>query len=175
MNLKWSLILVLAIGCKPSRNSEHLRLDLSNQSLLIIPDSVYSLRELESLQLGNEFTLYPPLSALANEQDSISNLNRITEISSEVAKLKRLRYLGTCNNDLKSIPKEIVELNQLDTLDLSFNKHLNIKASFETLKLMSGLKYLNIVETTVDSSTLSQLKKALPNTKIDANLMDIIN
>ena len=150
-----------------------IELNLSNQKLSAVPDSVFSLTNLEYLQLGNTFTLYPPLSALGGDKPSDDSLNKITKISSDIANLQKLRVLGICFNNLQSLPKQIAKLKELDTLDLSFNENLNIATELGTLKEMTWRKYLNIVGTNADTSTIDKLRKALPKTKIDAKFEDL--
>ena len=117
--------------------------------------------------------MYPPLSALGADKGTGHNLNKLTELSSDIQKLRQLRVLGLGFTDLRSLPKEIVKLEKLDTLDISFNENLNIATEFETLKEMSWLEYLNIVATNADSTTIDKLRKALPKTKIEAKLEDL--
>jgi hypothetical protein len=74
---------------------------------------------------------------------------------------------------LRSLPKEIVKLEKLDTLDISFNQNLKIATELKTLKQMQWLKYLNIIATTADEITIDKLRKSLSKTKIDAKLEDI--
>lgn len=169
MRFPFAIIFIL-LSCTSPPNSKITELDLSNQNLSAIPDSVFSLTNLEYLQFGNRFTLYPPLSALGVEKGSGDSLNRITELPKDIEKLDQLRFLGLCFNDMQSLPKEIVKLERLDTLDLSFNEHLSIARALETLGKMPWLRYLNIVATNIDTATLEQLRKALPKTKIDARL-----
>jgi leucine-rich repeat protein SHOC2 len=148
-------------------------LDLSNKSLSAIPDSVFSLRNLKNLELGNSFTMYPPLSALGADRPSGNRLNKIAKIPSDIENLQQLRVFGICFNNLRSLPKEIVKLKELDTLDISFNENLNIATELGTLKEMTWLKYLNIVATNADTATIDKLRRALPKTKIDAKLDDL--
>lgn len=166
------IIFFTLTGCTSLSNSKVTEVDLSNQGLSAIPDSIFSLTQLESLELGNNFTMYPPLSALGADKPEGENLNKIVKIPGSIKVLHRLRFLSMRFNDLKSLPVEISELRALDTLDLSFNEHLNIAAEFETLKEMTWLKYLNIIATNTDTTTVSKLRKKLLHTKIDATLTD---
>jgi Leucine-rich repeat (LRR) protein len=100
-------------------------------------------------------------------------LNKIAKISSDIQNLKKLRVFGICFNNLQSLPKEIVKLKELDTLDISFNENLNIATELGKLKEMTWLKYLNIIATNADTSTIDKLRKALPKTKIEAKLEDL--
>jgi Leucine-rich repeat (LRR) protein len=140
---------------------------------MAIPDSVFSLTQLEYLQLGNNFTLYPPLSAIGADTGSGDSLNKITILPKDIEKLQNLRLLGLCFNDLRGLPKEISKLNKLDTLDISFNKHLRIATELGKLRKMNWLKYLNIIATDVDPTSIDELRKSLPKTKIDAKLEDL--
>lgn len=160
-------------GCASLSNPKVTEVDLSNHGLSAIPDSIFSLTHLESLELGNNFTMYPPLSALGADKPEGETFNKIMKIPGSIKVLHRLRYLSMRFNDLKSLPGEISELRVLDTLDLSFNEHLNIAAEFETLKEMTWLKYLNIIATNTDTTTVSKLRKTLLHTKIDAMPEDL--
>jgi Leucine-rich repeat (LRR) protein len=164
----------LTAACSSGHNSTITKLDLSNQKLTAIPDSVFSLEQLRYLDLGNSFTLYPPLSALGEKNGSGQSMNKITTIPTDIKRLKNLRALRLCFNDLRSLPKEIISLQYLDTLDISFNQHLNIVSELETLKKMQQLKYLNVMATNIDQASIEELRKALPKTKISTKLEDLL-
>jgi Leucine-rich repeat (LRR) protein len=173
MRLPIAIILFIFLSCTFRHNSKTTELDLSNKNLSAIPDSVFSLTYLKYLKLGNSFTIYPPLSALGADKPSGSSLNKISKIPSDIENLQQLRVFGICFNQLQSLPKEIVQLRKLDTLDISFNENLNMATELATLKEMTWLKYLNIVATNADTATIDKLRRALPNTKIDAKLEDL--
>jgi uncharacterized protein YfeS len=169
------IVVFLIAGCKSRKHSAITSLDLSNQNLKTIPDSVFSCENLQYLNLGNSnFTLYPPLSVLAGEGKTGDSLNSIKTISNDIRRLKHLKVLSFCFNDLQSLPSGIAELNQLDTLDLSFNMHLDIANELKILGKMKWLKFLNIVLTKTDSATLVNLHKAIPKTKIYAKPEEMI-
>lgn len=168
-----ALIIILTVGCSSRHNSSTTRLDLSNQKLTAIPDSVFSLEQLTYLELGNSFTIYPPLSAFEKQDGSGDSMNKITTVPKTIKRLKNLRVLGFCFNDLQSLPKEIISLQRLDTLDVSLNRHLNIAGELDVLKKMQQLKYLNVMATTIDQTSIDELRKALPKTKIIAKLEDL--
>jgi Leucine-rich repeat (LRR) protein len=173
MRLTTNIMLFIFLGCTSKHNSNVTELDLSNQNLSIFPDSIFSLTNLEYLQLGNSFTMYPPLSALGADKPSSENLNQIAKIPSDIENLQQLRVLGICFNNLQTLPKEIAKLKKLDTLDISFNENLNIARELETLKEMTWLKYLNILATNADTANIDKLRKALPKTKIVAKIEDL--
>jgi Leucine-rich repeat (LRR) protein len=156
--------IIFIVGCAFHNAPATTRLSLGNRNLTKIPDSVFQLSKLEYLQLGNSFTLYPPLSALG--KDSLPDMNTIRRIPDDINRLTHLRTLGCCFNDLVSLSRTITQLNHLDTLILSFNQHLKIEQELLTLKQMHSLKYLELIETECDQKTLHELRLALPNTKI---------
>jgi Leucine-rich repeat (LRR) protein len=172
MRFPIAVILFIFLSCS-RHNLNITELDLSNQNLLVIPDSVFSLTYLEYLQLGNSFTMYPPLSALGRDNGSGDNLNKINELPNDIDRLRDLRVLGLSYNNLRSLPEEIVKLERLDTLDLSFNKHLSIATASATLRNMPWVKYLNIIATNADTATVDKLRKALPKTTIVAKPEDL--
>ena len=147
-------------------------MDLSNRNLSVIPDSVFSCIDLEYLNVGNSFTLYPPLSALG--QDTMENMNHITEIPEDIGRLQHLRVLNICFNNLKTLPKEITKLKQLDTMDISFNQHLKLANEVPLLKQMHWLKYLSVAGISFDSASIKELRTSLPKTKIVASLEELL-
>jgi len=165
-------ILFSILGCTTQDSSETRTLDLSNANLTAIPDSVFSLIKLEYLNVGNSFTLYPPLSALGT--DSMTDMNQISQIQKEISRLRHLKVLNLRANNLKSLPKEILKLEELDTLDISFNKHFALAAQLITLKKMQWLSYLNVAGTDTDQRSIEELRKSLPQTRIVARLEDMI-
>jgi internalin A len=170
------IVVLLLISCKTRLDSNTTTLNLSNQKLTAIPDSVFSLVKLERLYLGNAYTIYPPLSALGGDSEGPSgrSMNQITQIPEDIDQLKNLRTFDLGANDLRSLPKGMIKLGRLDTLDISFNKHLIVSRELNTLAKMHWLKYLNIAGTHTDPSSIDNLRKALPNTRIVSRLDEII-
>lgn len=116
--------------------------------------------------MGNRFVVYPPLSALGPDTPSGENLNKIASIPSKIENLQKLKVLGIGCNKLQSLPIELSQLKLLDSLDISFNVNLNIKKEMDILQKLTSLKYLNIIATKWDSTSLEKLQKALPTTEI---------
>jgi leucine-rich repeat protein SHOC2 len=167
MPLPRFIILLFIIGCSNAPRSTITELDLSNQKLTAIPDSVFTLTKLKWLELGNAFTLYPPLSALGSDDNTAgNNLNKISTLPKAIKKLQNLQTLGLQFIDLVSLPNELTRLKKLDTLDLAYNKRLSISAVMPTLGKMTWLKYLDIEATTFQKKDVDSLRQLLPNTKI---------
>jgi hypothetical protein len=115
----------------PRRRPEHL--DLRGQGLTAVPDWVWSLRGLQTLNLSE---------------------NRITSVSDELAQLGTLRMLDLGHNELTALPEGLGELVGLsDYLYLSNNRLTNFPAF---LGRLSRLKYLNVTD-----NELSELPDAI--------------
>jgi Leucine-rich repeat (LRR) protein len=172
------LIVLIGFFASISCNSNHSRdktyLDLSNPKLLYVPDSVFNFTRLEYLELGNgNFTIYPPLSALGLSDDSNKDLNRITDIPTQIKALKNLKSLGLCYNNIQTLPSTMTHLKKLDTLNLSLNRNLKISEVYPILVQMKSLRYLNIFGTQADTSIVKSLRASLPNTKVIATIADM--
>jgi Leucine-rich repeat (LRR) protein len=167
------ILLLDGPGCKQQPKSHLTTLDLSNHNLTSIPDSVFALSQLVHLELGNNFTIYPALSAIGGYDARGDRMNKITQVSNDIAKLSRLRSLGLRGNNITFLPKEIAQLEGLDSLDVSFNTNFSLETQLELLKTMNQLKYLNVVGTKFNELNIDELKKALPNTKLASTLMDL--
>lgn len=164
-----TILLLVLLGCEPSLNSSTTSLKLTNKKLTAIPDSVFSMVNLRELRLDNGFVMYPPLSMAPVGDD----LNRIKQIPEKIDRLQHLKILNLSANDLRSLPKGITKLHQLDTLDVSFNIQLNVLNELVKLDKMHWLKYLSIVGTNTDKTTIEQLQKSLPNTKIVTEIEEL--
>jgi Leucine-rich repeat (LRR) protein len=77
-----------------------------------------------------------------------------------------LEYLGLSNCDLHSIPDQIATLDQIRTLDLSYNHFRQFPSG---LAQLSGLKNLILVSTGLPQWSLDSLAKQLPSCNIVLN------
>ena len=111
------------------------QLDLSNNDLTSVPDSISNFSAITNLELSN---------------------NRIDTISPEIGKLKNLRKLDLSNNQLEKLPKEIGELSALYKLDITNNKISTLPKS------LSDLKSLQWLDATQNQLTKKAVLKALP-------------
>lgn len=168
MRLIVILVAIWCVSCTEKYISQTIELDLSNQGLTQVPDSVFTLSLLQYLDLGNYDTTSPPLSAFRDSGPNRDSMNQIRTISSKIANLTKLKTLRVCCNDLQSLPDEISQLKKLETLDISFNQSLVLKNEIEKLSRMQWLKYLNILGTDADEEIIRRIRVLLPNTKIVA-------
>jgi Leucine-rich repeat (LRR) protein len=120
------------------------RLNLRNQPYAEVPMSVFQMPNLVLLNFGNDgLTSVPPeIGDLQNLQSLYLNQNpQLTNLPDTIGNLKNLRILSLYGDGLTSLPTSIVELTNLTILGLSGNP--------------------------IPSTTITQLRKELPNTTID--------
>ncbi len=142
------------------------KLDLSNQGLTSLPDSIGVLTNLESLYLqGNPLEHIPQsiwklnmLQALElhsqgtlvipDEIGEFTNLerldladNQIKALPDAIGKLEKLKYLNLSKNQLKTLPESLGNLSQLNRLHLDNN---SIKELPESLGKLENLEYLGV-------------------------------
>ena len=130
----------------PDLNSlEHL--DMSGNNIMSLPDSLAKLKELKTLRLLNcALVHFPPVISqlirlkelsLAGNQNivllpkSLKSLQELTTLNVSncglitfpkvVSKLKKLKYLLLRNNKIKSLPRRVSNLKELEVLDVSAN------------------------------------------------------
>jgi len=110
-------------------------LDLSDQNLRSLPETVWQLKDLEVLDLRH---------------------NQLDNLPAELAQLRGLRRLDISNNQLRQLPVEIAQLHQLQVLILSHNNLTHIPAGVMHLP---RLQVLNLRHNQLDelSPAISQL------------------
>ena len=100
-------------------------LDLSSSGIKELPQEIYSLNSLQSLNLsGNK-----QLSRLSPEIKNLTNLHTLkigytglTQYPNELWQLNKLNHLDLSGNKHKILPSEIGQLTNLQHLELLFNK-----------------------------------------------------
>ena len=103
------------IGCL--ENLEEL--SLAGNCLKELPEEIYNLKNLKVLSLG----------------DVISGGNNLTSLSKNIGKLTNLEVLKIVwNDDLKELPKEILNLPKLDLVFLSQHSILDSKVGQQLLE-----------------------------------------
>lgn len=104
----------------PKNKDDLLRmknLSLRWNRLTSLPDELFNLQQIETLELNN---------------------NALEYISSKLVKMTNLKHLNLNINDLKLLPKEIIQLKQLEMLNIKNNKHLVLDD--EQISWLIGLK-----------------------------------
>lgn len=116
-------------------------LDLSNQNLQKVPDTVFSKTNLEVLNIS-----YNQLTGAAQ---------------GEIRKLQNLQVLDLSNNSMTGVPAEIGQLENLEVLDLSNNSLTGLPNQLGNLK---NLKVLNISGNNYSEADLNGIIEKLPST-----------
>ena len=164
-------------------------LNLSNNKLVSLPDSLMSLPRLDTLDIsGMNFKFLsknlklPDLRSLSMRGDSLIDLHGIKEYTS-------IENLDLGNNQIKEIPAEIESLKDLKTLDVSRNLLSNLPENISKLKklkflYLSGNKFTSFPEVLLRMPNLEiisfwknqvqiseeekkRIRKCLPNTEIE--------
>lgn len=118
-------------------------LDLSELGLTDLPPQVWSLTNLENLNLfGNELeTLSSEIGNLINLERLTLSGNELSSLPSEIGTLNSLIELSLSNNELNNLPTEIGTLNNLIWLSLNGNKLERLPSEISNL---SNLCYLSL-------------------------------
>ena len=118
-------------------------LNLSNQSLVKVPDTVFNQTELEHLNLSN------------NELEG--------SLPAEVRLLSNLKSLNLSHNNFTGVPAEIGQLANLEVLDLSFNKLTGLPYEFKNL---ANLQKLDLRGNSYSEADLAMIKEKLPKSTV---------
>jgi len=157
------IILTLNSCIQGQKTKREVKVDLSGQHLTEIPESVYHNLEITYLDLGSKnITFYPPLSALID-----SNSNKISFLSEQIGEMSNLKTLILNTNNLTTLPNSITKLINLEVLDLSINKNLDIIRQLDKLKQLPKLKILKIVDVKMTHEEAAIVKSTFrPDIKI---------
>lgn len=120
----------------------HLRtLNLSNNRISTLPSSIRKLKWLESLHMDDCSFKEIPLDLYALTSLHILSIKRndISLLSPKIGELKKLRYLLLSENKLVSLPKEFCNLWKLKVLDLGDNRLLELPARMIELDVLEML------------------------------------
>ncbi len=135
-------------------------LDLSNQELIEIPESIGDLIKIESLNLSR---------------------NSLTKLPKSMGNLQKLKFLNISNNKMNNLPEIIISLKSLTLLNLSNNDKFFSPPS--TIGSLQKGKILDIYRKVEESPSIHKevefvgigvaLKKEGENTKIGKILIDM--
>ncbi len=115
------------------------RVDLSNQGLTVVPESVFKQTSTVTLDLSNN--------------------NLSGSLQGEIRFLNKLTMLDLSNNDFTGIPAEVGQLKELQELDLSNNKLTGLPQEIGNLQ---SLKVLNLSGNAYSETDLALIKAKLP-------------
>jgi len=151
-------------------------LDCSSNRLLEIPESIFSLLKLKTLDFGynhNIKSISDKINKLQHLESLDINGNDIEVLPSEFSQLKNLLLLDVSRNPLKNHLEIITKLSKLKSLDISWNPDEPITLP-DSMGELKSLNYLdmsgcNIVEIPASIGELKNLEYLnLTNSKIES-------
>lgn len=117
--------------------------NLASKGITIIPNEIYKLKKLKSLNLdSNKIKKLPESIGKLQKLEKLSLANnQIKQIPSSIVKILNLGYLDLSNNNLESLPDNIDKLKSLWLLDLRGNnfskeEQKKIKKIFKSIKVI---------------------------------------
>ena len=141
-------------------------LKLRDRKLTSLPDTLWELTALESLDLpGNELRELPAtIGQLVGLRSLVLGRwgrgNQLSQLPAEIVQLTHLTALYLSNNQLSQLPAEIVQLTHLTTLDLSNNQLSQLPTEFGQLSNLTTL-YLSKNQLTQPPSEIGQLSNLI--------------
>ena len=116
-------------------------LDLSNQNLPELPESVCQLTQLQSLYLSrNQLTNLPDSVCQLTQLRFLSlSYNQLTKLPESIGKLAQLQVLNVSSNQLTELPEFIGQLSQLQILYLLSNQLGELPESIGQLTQLQSL------------------------------------
>lgn len=106
-------------------------LELRNSGLTEIPDEIYEMEDLVSLDLGNDYGCDESLR------------NKISYVPDKIERLKKLSKLDLSNNVVCEISEKVGLLNNLEYLNLSGNQLVDFSPKIANLKKLKQLSLEN--------------------------------
>ncbi|MDO8584339.1 MAG: leucine-rich repeat domain-containing protein [bacterium] len=100
--------------------------DLSNRGLTAIPQSVFTRKEITTLDLSNNQLANAPQAEIRQLVNLVTldlSGNKLTGLPAELGQLRKLETLDVSNNSLTGLPLELGNLTQLRILDVSNNPY----------------------------------------------------
>ena len=120
-------------------------LDLSDNQLTSLPESIGDLAQLKELDLGNnQLTSLPErIGDLAQLKELYLDNNQLTSLPERIGDLAQLKELDLSDNQLTSLPERIGDLAQLEELDLSNNQLTSLPERIGDLTQLNRLDLSN--------------------------------
>jgi Leucine-rich repeat (LRR) protein len=150
LNLSDNNILEMPNSISGFAKLEALR--LNNNSIKTVPKNIASLKKLKLLNLGyNKFDIIPiEICQLSNLTELNMSFNLIENIPSEIKNLKKLKELVLSNNHISEVPADFFDLSKIQRVWLTNNK---IETLPDEIEFCTSLKDFRVSAKTYKGST----------------------
>lgn len=129
-------------GLRKATHFDYIRhLKLRSAGIATLPEDIYRLRGLESLDVSNnELTTLPEsITQIKGLKVIKANNNVLRWLPSHIGAMKGLITLNVSRNYIKVLPKSFLQLPNLKTLDLSHNKLKQIPYGLASMKGLESI------------------------------------
>ena len=159
------------MSCTPStlfsnlQDDESVTIILSQYGLTNVPKEISSLKNARTLTIlknENAWATYPPKSAWSKMADSPP----FETLPDEIAALSQLEELNIPGLNLKNLPDNFYQLENLQSLNLSMNK-LDITKEISKLKQLKKLTNLTIYGNKLDTTQIQTWSRSSPDLNIE--------
>jgi Leucine-rich repeat (LRR) protein len=163
INLSYNEFTIFPNSLYNLQNIKQLR--IWNNKIKSIPDDISKCKKLNEINLDNNEITYLPDSfhkLLSLSILTLDNNNLDPESILVLCKMQNLKKLNLRNTNISSIPKEIGDLNNIITLDLSENKDITkLPKQMTQLKALNQLGLGNLTQ--IDWEESFDILSKLPN------------
>lgn len=144
-------------------NQESVKIVLADYDFDQVPPQILELTHVKELEIvaDRKWKVYPPVSFFEIKEVSPP----FKYLPDEITKLNKLTRLRVVDLDLRELPKGFPKLENLEELDLSFNK-LQISNEINKLRALPKLRQLNVTGNLVDTVELQNWMKENQNLEI---------
>lgn len=164
------LLFIVSCGDKkespmaPFANESTVRINLEELGISDIPEEIGELTQVEllSIQAKKEADENPSIE----EYETRAITEPFRKIPSSIGKLKNLKKLLLVNLDINEIPDAISDLENLEYINLSFNK-LDLNTELPKLKNLKNLKHVRVIGNQYEEAVIAQLISEMPSVKIE--------
>jgi internalin A len=137
--------------------------------ITVLPSSIATLTNLKTLSLRDQVFETIPTSfwtGLTKLEDLNLMGGLLQEIPMEIENLTQLKKLNVKANEIKSISAGLGKCSQLEEINIAYNPDLGIDKTFQLLREMKQLKFLDISYNEFSLEKSKELQNVLKNTKI---------
>ena len=162
----------IKFGSLVSDELEILVIDMSNNGVQILIDNMDLFKSIKTLLItGGENCVPADLNLILKKAKQypltalyiVNFKNHVNSLPSEISNFQNLDTLGIFGNKLSSLPSSVEMLKKIKVLYLDNNP---IKTLFPGIIKLKNLEKLGLINTSIPESELLKIKNLLPNCKV---------